>query len=148
LTILQASQKTQDQDARYIIDRQLIATWLNYQAGNSIQAADLTKTDAKDVISWSVKWLQLRTPDENIPKNNIGDGSLTLNASTLKTPSSSSFWNIGIDGPDAGTGVTGVSPVPMFNAAGDVPAGVKLSNLLDEYNNHGTVYGVPIATPA
>ncbi|KFC75903.1 Mo-co oxidoreductase dimerization domain protein [Bosea sp. LC85] len=145
LKVLNASQKD-DQDSRFIIARHLVSTWLNYQAGNPIEASNASVTDAKDVISWAIDWLQNRTPDETA--DGRGDGSLTLQSATWKTPSSSSYWGVGIDGPDAGTAVTGVSPVPQFDPTHDVPAGAALSSLLDEYNNHGSILGVQIATSA
>ncbi|MGG5823335.1 DUF7507 domain-containing protein [Falsiroseomonas sp. HW251] len=144
LTIINASAKVQG-DARYILDRHLVATWLNYMAGNPLDAPDATKTDARDLVDWSVAWLKARTPDEN--GDGAGDGNLVLDAATWKTASSSNAWVKGIDGGDGGSGITNYTAAGLhgFDPAKDIPAGSLLSGLLDEYNNNGTVNGVFVA---
>ena len=141
-----ASSTTVSADARYLLARELLASWLNYQAGNPV--VDLKEglsgdaLDAQDMINWAISFLQARTLDEGGLAG--GDGSLA----TLKILSSSPYWTVGIDGPDANGVVDGVSPVPFFdNPAndGDIPAGATLTSYLREYNNEGTILGVHIA---
>ena len=146
VAIMTASSTTVSADARYLLARELLASWLNYQAGNPV--VDLKEglsgdaLDAQDMINWAISFLQARTLDEGGLAG--GDGSLA----TLKILSSSPYWTVGIDGPDANGVVDGVSPVPFFdNPAndGDIPAGATLTSYLREYNNEGTILGVHIA---
>jgi uncharacterized repeat protein (TIGR01451 family) len=138
LTLLNANTK-QVQNAEYQEGRALVATWLNYLAGNPIEAGDPTKVDAKDAIQWGVDWL-LKTTKQT-------DGSISLaDMDGNAVAQSSAAWNVGIDGPDAGTAATVYANVPQYNPAIDIPGGVQILGVLDEYNNHGTVYGTAIAT--
>ncbi|MHC2335471.1 beta strand repeat-containing protein [Bradyrhizobium sp. USDA 4454] len=138
LTLLSANQK-QQQNAEYQEGRALVASWLNYLAGNPIEASDPTKVDAKDAIQWGVDWL-LKTTAQT-------DGNITLNdLNTHAVAAGSTQWNVGIDGPDAGTSATHYASIPQYNPALDIPGGVQILGVLDEYNNHGTIYGTVIAT--
>jgi hypothetical protein len=151
LKILNANEKT-SQNVEYVEGRALVATWLNYLAGNAIEdtvgVGDPDSVDAKDAIQWGVDWL--------LQTNGLANGgTITPNVlDALKTAASSNAWNRGIDGPDAGTGITLNAQLPDYAAANldadptnntDVAAGVQILGVLDEYNNHGTVYGVSIA---
>jgi uncharacterized repeat protein (TIGR01451 family) len=138
LTLLNANTK-QLQNAEYQEGRALVATWLNYLAGNPIEAGDPAKVDAKDAIQWGVDWL-LKTTKQT-------DGSISLaDLDGNAVAQSSAAWNTGIDGPDGGTAPTVYAKVPQYNPAIDIPGGVQILGVLDEYNNHGTVYGTAIAT--
>jgi hypothetical protein len=80
-TIVDASQKVQKDDKRYTLDRSLIASWLNWTAGNDAPTDD---------INDGIAWIQATTPDEN--SDGLGDGNLILGASTYAVPASDSFW--------------------------------------------------------
>ncbi|MBR0786909.1 DUF7507 domain-containing protein, partial [Bradyrhizobium iriomotense] len=137
-SLLNANQK-QLQNAEYQEGRALVATWLNYLAGNPIEASDPTKVDAKDAIQWGVNWL-LKTTAQT-------DGNITLgDMNSHSVTAGSAQWNIGIDGPDAGIAPTAYAQIPQYDSALDIPGGVQILGVLDEYNNHGTVYGTVIAT--
>jgi uncharacterized repeat protein (TIGR01451 family) len=146
LAIMTASASTMT-DGRYTLARELIGSWLNYQAGNPV--LDLNegiagdKLDAEDVINWAIDWLQHTTPNEDA--SGLGDGSLTLQAPTWKVLKTAAPWLTGVDGPDGGTGVSGVSPMPFFDGNGDIPAGSTITSYLHEYNDEGTILGVHIA---
>lgn len=105
-------------DARFILDRALIATWLNYMAGNPLTDAANNSAvfDARDAVNHAINWLQRETPDEN--GDGRGDGSLTLHASSFRVASSSADWN---------------------STVGGIPGGNRIKDWLDEYNNFGTV---------
>ncbi len=103
-------------DARFILDRALVATWLNHLAGNPLEAASPTAFDARDAVSHAIAWLQRETPDEN--HDGRGDGNLWLNPSHWRVASSSTDWN---------------------NTVGGIPAGNRIKDWLDGYNNFGTV---------
>ena|ERR1051325_9478938 len=148
LSILSANDKTL-QNAEYVEGRALVATWLNYLAGNPITASDTSVVDAKDAIQWGVDWL-LKVNGLN--PNSAGSDTLSPAlfdslGSPAKTSASSAAWNVGIDGVnDANTTPTAYPSVPLYVAGNDIPGGVQILGILDEYNNHGTVYGVQIAT--
>ena len=150
VAIMTASSTTANADARYLLARELLASWLNYQAGNPV--VDLNEgllgdaLDTQDVINWAISFLQARTPNE--VGGTPGEGSLTLNAAAWKLLKTSPLWTTGIDGGDLGPNVDGVSPVPFFDDPandGDIPAGTTLWSYLNEYNNDGTILGVHIA---
>jgi hypothetical protein len=150
VAILTASASTVSADARYLLARELLGSWLNYQSGNPV--VDLNEgllgdaLDAQDVINWAIEWLQARTANEGSTAD--GDGSLTFQSAAWKILTSSPYWTTGIDGDDANGVVDGVSPVPFFDDPandGDVPAGATLRSYLSEYNNDGTILGVHIA---
>ena len=147
VAIMTASAGTINADARYLLARELLASWLNYQAGNPVVDLNegvigLDKLDAQDTINWAIAFLQASTANED--GIGAGDGSLA----TLKILKTSPLWTTGIDGGDAGPNVDGVSPVPFFDDPandGDIPAGATLWSYLNEYNNDGTILGVHIA---
>ena len=119
--IINASNKVQ-QDARYVLLRDAIAAQLNFNAGNpgagGEPGADLTE---------AVEWLKNSTPS-------LSDGALLL-ASELNSgavKASSSAWQIGIDGPDAGTNIG--APATTDSASGS-----SLHTALDQYNNSGEI---------
>jgi hypothetical protein len=86
--ILNSSVTNDNQDARYILDKQLIASWLNVVAGNSYDTG--IGSIKQDIIN-GVRWLQKYTPNEG--GTSEGDGSLTVSASTYRVPSSSAAWS-------------------------------------------------------
>ncbi len=125
LSILQASDNSGGQDARAILDRGLVATWLNFLAGNPLTDPGNSAAvfDARDAVNHAVDWLRRYTPDEN--GDSFGDGSLTLRASSFRVPSSNSAWN---------------------NTVAGIPAGNTIKNWLDEYNNSGTITQAGVTT--
>jgi hypothetical protein len=120
LKIVNASQKTQ-QDVRYTLDRSLVASWLNYLAGNP---GDVTDMDN------AIDWLQALTPDET--GDGAGDGYIKGLGTTGFDPlspavaASSAAWNSGI---------------------GSIPAGSQINYWLDRYNNYGIGSEGQIALP-
>ncbi|MBK1657556.1 SdrD B-like domain-containing protein [Paracraurococcus ruber] len=118
LSILSSSDNAGGQDARLILDRALVATWLNFLAGNPVrdQANNAAVFDARDAVDQGIDWLRRYTPDET--GDGFGDGSVTLNANTFKVPSSATAWTSTVSG---------------------LTAGNTIKNWLDEYNNGGTI---------
>ena len=116
LSILNASQKLQG-DERFVLGRDVVATWLNYLEGNGIgTAADLNSP--RHYIDDSAQWLDLTTN---------GDHTLTVaELSTGKVAASSPIWQ---------------SPAFGLDLSGS-----QLHSGLDEYNNHGTILGVHYAS--
>ena len=112
--ILNTSPAAEGQDARYILDKQLVATWLNVLAGNTY---DTLFASIKPDIANGVQWIQNATPDEN--GDSIGDGSLTIAGST-RLPSSDPRWSTTL-------GVSG----------NKISYGSQIKNVLDYYNNFG-----------
>jgi hypothetical protein len=136
LQILNASDK--DPDSRYILDRQLVASWLNYLAGNPIETTAVGDKDPKYYISEAIDWLQALTPDQN--SDGKGDGYLrnltgneTANGLTPAIPSSSRYWNIGI------TSASGLPGPYNLNTAVSYPVdgGVVIKDALSAYNSQG-----------
>jgi hypothetical protein len=135
LQIINASNKVQ-QDKRYTLGRSLLASWLNYLAGNPIDTAVVGDMDTRYYIDEGIDWLQALTPDEN--GDHKGDGALAgLVDSTVNSPAipaSSDFWNLGIT--DAAS-----LPDPYntnTNVLYPVDAGNAIHGALDAYNNFGT----------
>ncbi len=114
--ILSASDSSQD--CRYLIGKQLLATWLNVIAGNN---ADNIETD----INNGIEWLQNHTPNEG--GSSYGDGNLTLNASAFKVSSSNQDWQV-VANPD---------PAHSGNFCG-----AAIKNVLDYYNNTGAGFAI------
>jgi uncharacterized repeat protein (TIGR01451 family) len=116
LSILNASQKLQG-DMRFVLGRDVVATWLNYLEGNGIgTAADLNSP--RHYIDDSAQWLNFTTN---------GDDTLTVaELSANKVAASSPIWQS-----------------PSFGL--DL-SGSQLHSGLDEYNNHGTILGVHYAS--
>ncbi len=135
LQIINASNKVQ-QDKRYTLGRSLVASWLNYLAGNPIDTADPSDMDTRYYIDEATDWLQALTPDENGDLK--GDGALDdLVGSTVNSPAipaSSEFWNLGVADAES-------LPNPYdLNTAVNYPvdAGNTINGALDDYNNFGT----------
>lgn len=114
--ILNSSVSNDNQDARYIIGKQLIASWLNVLAGNEYAHI---QTD----INNAVAWMQNATPNEG--GTSTGDGSLTAAGST-KLPSSNARWS---------TSLGSVSGTHQHY-------GSQIKDVLDEYNNTGAGYAI------
>ena len=110
LTLLNASQKQQG-DGRYMLGRDVVASWLNYLAGNAI--GDGSSNTAKDYIDDAAVWLNARSG---------GDGTLAVSADLTagtKVATSSQDWQLDLLG-------LGHSPSQLHTG-------------LDHYNNFGTV---------
>ena len=105
-------------DSRYTVAKHLIASWLNVIAGNEY-------TQIQTDINNGIQWLQNSTPAETGRgaggKDAIGDGSLTLNASSRAISGTDSRWN---------TSLGSVSGTKMHY-------GSQINGVLDYYNNEG-----------
>jgi uncharacterized repeat protein (TIGR01451 family) len=84
LKTLDSSLQPDKGDVRYTLARSLVASWLNYQAGNPIDTAASGDRDARFWINQGISWLQTYTPDEN--HDGKGDGMLSK-LTTLSSPS-------------------------------------------------------------
>ncbi|MGK7960524.1 VCBS domain-containing protein [Crocosphaera sp.] len=110
LELVDASRKISKQDARYILGRSLIASWLNNLAGTPSPIDD---------IQDGIDWLQSHTMDEN--NDGLGDGNLVLGANIYGVQSKSLDWS---GSPENDTGL---------------PSGESIHTALDQYNNFGLV---------
>ena len=141
LAMLNASMK-QQQDARWVLARDVIASWLNYLGGSYV--GDPNDADADSVvyhIDQAVAWLIESTVDEN---NVLTKAEITTNASTSwqKVGTNSGFWQNGYD--INGGGITAPVPVDGQHDYGDVAnldiiGGSTLHSALDHYNNFGFI---------
>jgi hypothetical protein len=119
-----------NQDKRYDLGRSLVASWLNYLAGNPIDTASTTDNDARYYINEGIDWLQALTPDENADRK--GDGALhRMTGSSVTSVRVNNSWNISYGSasalPSAYQGNTGVE-FPL-------DAGSVINSALDGYNN-------------
>lgn len=111
--LINASQKDQ-QDGRWVVGRDLVATWLNYLAGNPIGTIDNTDgvTSPKEAIQAGIDFLQ-------VYGDNINHNGILTNAHKI-------VWD--------GGAVKQSSPAWLNIGSG-------IHSDLDEYNNYGTVDG-------
>jgi hypothetical protein len=112
------------QDTRFTLGRSLVASWLNYLAGNPIASA----------LEQGIQWLQALTPDEN--GDNKGDGYIrglsgVESAYSPAIASGSTAWNesiltMGLPSPYSGNiGINATS----------INAGYAIHTALDYYNS-------------
>ncbi|MGX7894027.1 hypothetical protein [Tsuneonella sp. HG222] len=119
LSLLNASTKEQ-QDGRYQVARDVVASWLNYVSGSYVGDAD--KADGfnttADYIQEAVDWLIATTSgDEILAANELKN--------TAKVGMTSNAWQLGVD-----TGGT---------AAFELLAGSTIHANLDYFNNNGYI---------
>lgn len=136
LSLLQSSEKLQ-QDGRYTLSRDMIASWLNYLGGSYVGDSD-DPNSAMHYIDEATAWLIETTSNQN---HVLTKAELTAGT---KVAQSSSAWSQGFD--YDGDAVKGENMVP---AAGqhDIGLGTTLDILggstihagLDHYNNFGFI---------
>ncbi|MFN5592917.1 MAG: hypothetical protein ACK482_05615 [Aphanizomenon sp.] len=137
LQIVDSSMHPNNRDTRYILGRDLVTSWLNYLAGNSIDTPNSNDQDARDYINEGIQWLQALTPDQN--RDGKGDGYLqgltgneTSNSRTPRILATSSYWK---------SGISSASNLPnSYKSNTDVlypiDAGISIHTHLDNYNNN------------
>ncbi|MFN6199624.1 MAG: hypothetical protein ACLBM7_01235 [Dolichospermum sp.] len=137
LQIVDSSMHPNNRDTRYILGRDLVTSWLNYLAGNSIDTPNSNDQDARDYINEGIQWLQALTPDQN--RDGKGDGYLqgltgneTSNSRTPRILATSSYWK---------SGISSASNLPnSYKSNTDVlypiDAGITIHTHLDNYNNN------------
>ncbi|MFN7202888.1 MAG: DUF11 domain-containing protein, partial [Aphanizomenon sp.] len=137
LQIVDSSMHPNNRDTRYILGRDLVTSWLNYLAGNSIDTPNSNDQDARDYINEGIHWLQALTPDQN--RDGKGDGYLqgltgneTSNSRTPRILATSSYWK---------SGISSASNLPnSYKSNTDVlypiDAGISIHTHLDNYNNN------------
>ena len=120
LEFLNASAKDQ-QDGRFMLMRDLVATWLNKLQGSNTGVVHA-------YIDEAIDWMTKTTPG-------LSDGVLSteelLSANAVATKSDP--WQLGFDGPDVGTTIS------ADVASEDILAGGLLHSYLDTYNNTGSI---------
>ena len=137
LQIVDSSMHPNNRDTRYILGRDLVTSWLNYLAGNSIDTPNSNDQDARDYINEGIQWLQALTPDQN--RDGKGDGYLqgltgneTSNSRTPRILARSSYWRSGIS--------SGSNLPNSYKSNTDVlypiDAGITIHTHLDNYNNN------------
>jgi uncharacterized repeat protein (TIGR01451 family) len=120
LKVLNSSQQPDKNDVRYTIARSLVASWLNYVAGNPVDTAATNDVDARVLINRGITWLQTYTPDEN--RDGKGDGMLSKLSSSISNTAmkaSNTAWttantggnaiHTGLDNYNNGRGLAGGS---------------------------------------
>jgi hypothetical protein len=120
LSLINASEKLQ-QDGRFMLARDVIATELNLRAGNPGTDGDASTVDPQHLLDDAVAWLRATTQDHNAT---LTVSELTA-ASAVKT--NSTGWNSATFDP-------GIDHSASY-----------LHVHLDEYNNYGTVNGILFA---
>ena len=125
--ILKPSEKPAH-DARWILDRDVVTTWLNFLAGNPIEkGTDHDLSNAPEAgspqyyLDQAIDWIHYTTG---------GSGDIW---DTPKVRPSSPYWNDGIELPDPAT---------------DILAGNAIHHALDAYNDSGVIDGVQYAWDA
>jgi uncharacterized repeat protein (TIGR01451 family) len=121
-----------NQDKRYDLGRSLVATWLNYLAGNPIDTAAVGDKDVRYQINEGIDWLQALTPDENGDQS--GDGALhQMVGSSVTSARVNDFWNTSF-----GSASALPNPYKVNTAAGfPLDSGSAINTALDNYNNTG-----------
>ncbi|AOO81288.1 hypothetical protein BHK69_13185 [Bosea vaviloviae] len=117
-SLINASEK-QQQDARYMLARDAVATWLNFMAGNPSSDGNAATVDPAHLLDDAITWL-------NKTSGNDGDLELAELTAATKIATSSATWQ---------------SP-----AFGIDHAASLLHTQLDGYNNNGKVFGVQFAS--
>lgn len=135
LSLLNSSQKLQ-QDGRYMLARDAIASWLNYLGGSFVGDSD-DPNSAMHYIDEAVAWLIEATTDENHILTKA-----ELSAAT-KVGTNTSPWNTGYDF-NGNPGVQHDLPAPGEHDLGDdvnldILGGGALHTGLDHYNNYGFI---------
>ena len=124
--LIQANEKDV-QDGRWLIGRDLVATWLNYLAGNPVGDDDPSDGhySPRESIDDAIAWLKLFG---DTGSNGIGfvSGKPQFEGTAVKT--SSAGWQVDI--------------------SAFVESGKEIHAALDEYNNFGTVNGHVYANDA
>ncbi|AFZ28073.1 conserved repeat protein [Cylindrospermum stagnale PCC 7417] len=130
LQIVDSSAQPNLEDKRYDLGSSLVASWLNYLAGNPIDTANQTDKDARHYINQGINWLQASTPDEN--GDHQGDGALNqLTGSVVNSLLANTYWNLGIS---SASGL--LSPHNSdTNVVDPLDAGSVIHTALDNYNN-------------
>ena len=128
--ILNASQKD-SQDTQFVLGRDVVATWLNFLAGNPIEGDDSNTSmgghqDVKFYLDEAIDWLKEFTTNHS--GNPIGNGTVAAGGGSV--------WNVNTNG-DGGA----------FNpeTESDILAGNYIHQQLDEYNNTGAIDGTVYA---
>ena len=118
--LINASQKEQ-QDGRWVVGRDVVATWLNYLAGNPIGDIDGDANyDPKEAIRDAIDYLQVYGDNTN------HDGILaTANGKSI-------LWE-------------GAASVVKQGTANWANIGSPIHGALDEYNNTGAIDGIGYA---
>ncbi|TWT13897.1 DUF11 domain-containing protein [Reyranella sp. CPCC 100927] len=120
--IINASQKDQ-QDGRWMLARDAVASWLNYLAGNPIGTVDPSDGaySPREGLNDAIDWLQVTTGGNNTTTfGNWPGGGASIKQN-------SAAWNTGLETEAARAGVE--------------PGGNYIHQQLDEYNNTGSIDG-------
>jgi uncharacterized repeat protein (TIGR01451 family) len=126
LSLLNASSK-QVQDGRFLLGRDLVASWLNYLEGNAI--GDGSAGTARHDIDDAIKWLEFTQANNGGAENTADFHTLSVANDLTKgtaVPTNSATWN------------TPVANVPLLGQPIDLAAS-QLHTDLDHYNNFGSV---------
>jgi uncharacterized repeat protein (TIGR01451 family) len=116
VSLINASQKLQ-QDGRWMLARDAIATELNLRSGNPGTDGDANTVDPEHLLDDAVKWLDLTTNNDHT--------LTTAELSTGKVATSDTKWQ---------------NPYLSVDHAAST-----LHSQLDSYNNNGTVFGAQFA---
>ena len=122
--LIDASQKTAKSDGVQMLGRDVVATWLNFLAGNNIGDADTDAKSPQHYIDDAVDWLQtFGGKSGNGAQSNLADNVKTetfdiYDPTHAMVKTNTTQWNS-----------------PQF--AGDSHSASQMHNALDYYNNHG-----------
>jgi hypothetical protein len=130
LKFINASQK-QQQDGRWMLARDAVATELNIRAGNPGTDADPSTVDPQHLLDDAVSWLIGTTSD----KSNVLTTTELTGGTHVGT--SSSVWNSPY--------TYDADPGPLVNNVSIDHAASVLHTQLDRYNNTGFVFGFQFA---
>jgi uncharacterized repeat protein (TIGR01451 family) len=121
--------ETKSNDGGEKVGRDLVATWLNYLAGNNVGSTDpnnLVEGEPSWYIQEAVDWLQTFSGKTGGQNNTTEDFDIYFPKANVK--SNSDAWKEGIDD--------------------DSPSGAEIHAALDSYNNDGSIGGVAYAGDA
>ncbi len=134
--LINASQKTVSGDGVQMLGRDVVATWLNYLAGNAIEnSPENSGRDPKHFISDAVDWLQTwGGKDGNFETKTIKGKPDPL----LDNDKTESF---DIYDPSHVAVKTNTAQWQTAQFSGDTHSAAQMHNALDEYNNTGMIDG-------
>ncbi len=134
--LINASQKTVSGDGVQMLGRDVVATWLNYLAGNGIENDPANAGhDPKHFISDAVDWMQTwGGKGGNYAANNLADNVINENfdiydSKHTAVKTNTAQWN-------------------TAQFAGDPHSAAQMHNALDDYNNTGMIDGITYAHDA
>ncbi len=141
--LINASQKTVSGDGVQMLGRDVVATWLNFLAGNAIENSPANAgDDPKHFISDAVDWMQTWGGKSGNGATQTVKGQPDPLLDNVKTET------FDIYDPNHAPVKTNTVQWQTAQFAGDPHSAAQMHNALDDYNNSGMIDGVTYAHDA